>query len=338
LLDDALDALRGQTLPADEIEVIVVDDGSTDDTWSALQERAAGWPQLVAIHQENSGTPSVGRNNGLRRAHGRYVFFHDADDWMSADALRKLTSAADRLRSDIVVGRARVFGGRREVSMIRPAERADLIKDKVWTTLSAQKLFRRSFIERLRLEFCEDMVQGEDQVFVASALLSAGRVTTLTDDDYYFRRRDREDGGNLSRQPQSLQNKVLTSTRMTRLVTERVEKARQPMFLGRVMVRVLAPGLAGPFMNADAAERTAALAELQRTVLPHLAPRHLARASDDARLRLLVAARGNSDDLVTLNQWLRRGRPAEPPARLRPLLSADDLARSDSSGRPSHRS
>jgi glycosyltransferase involved in cell wall biosynthesis len=251
LLDDALDALRGQTLPADEIEVIVVDDGSTDDTWSALQERAAGWPQLVAIHQENSGTPSVGRNNGLRRAHGRYVFFHDADDWMSADALRKLTSAADRLRSDIVVGRARVFGGRREVSMIRPAERADLIKDKVWTTLSAQKLFRRSFIERLRLEFCEDMVQGEDQVFVASALLSAGRVTTLTDDDYYFRRRDREDGGNLSRQPQSLQNKVLTSTRMTRLVTERVEKARQPMFLGRVMVRVLAPGLAGPFMNAD---------------------------------------------------------------------------------------
>lgn len=320
-LQVALEALRGQTLAAEEVEVIVVDDGSTDDTWPYVKELADQWPQLMPLQQAHSGTPSAGRNVGLRRARGRYVFFHDSDDWMTADALRKLVAAADRLDSDVVVGRTRVFGGRRDVSLIRSAENADLIKDKVWTTLSAQKLFRRSLIDRLRLEFCEDMVQGEDQVFVASALLSARRVTTLTDDDYYVRIRTRVDGGNLSRQPQTLRNKLLTSTRMTQVVIERVDKDRQPRFLGRVMIKVLAPGLSGPFMRASEQERAQTLAELQATVLPHLTPGHLKRAPADARMRLLVAAHGTSTDLVELNRWLRRRQQGELPKRLQALLS-----------------
>lgn len=330
LLEGALDALRKQTLPADDLDVIVIDDGSSDGTWPYLQETAAGWPQLTVIQQPHSGHPSIARNLGLRRARGRYVFFHDADDWMPPDALRRLVADADRLKSDVVVGRARVIGGRHEASLIQTADDADLIKDKVWTTLSAQKLFRRSFLSRLRLEFSEDMIQGEDQVFVATALLSARRVTTRADDDYYVRRRTRPGGGNLSDQPQSLHNKVLTSTRMTRLVVERVDKARQPRFLTRVMIKVLAPGLAGPFMRATEAERDAALAELRRTVLPHLTPLHLERAEEDRRLRLLVAAHGTSADLVGLNEWLGRRRQGEPPAAVGRLIRTYDPTRSGS--------
>jgi hypothetical protein len=329
LLEGALEALRKQTLPADDREVIVIDDGSTDDTWAFLQETATSWPQLTIIKQPHSGHPSIGRNLGLRRARGRYVFFHDADDWMPPDALRRLVADADRLRSDVVVGRARVIGGRREASLIRTADDADLIKDKVWTTLSAQKLFRRSFLSRLRLEFCEDMIQGEDQVFVAAALLAARRVTTRADEDYYVRRRTRQGGGNLSDQPQSLHNKVLTSTRLTRLVIERAGKAQQTRLLTRVMIKVLAPGLAGPFMRATEAERDEALAELQRTVLPHLAPLHLERAEEDRRLRLLVAAHGTSAELVALNKWLARQQQGEPPDAVRRLIRTYDPGRSD---------
>lgn len=327
LLAEALDALREQTLPAHKVEVIVVDDGSTDDTWPYLQELAAGWPQLDPIHQPNSGRPSVGRNVGLRRARGRYMFFHDADDLMSPDALRRLTAAADRLRSDVVVGQTRIYGGRRDRTIIRPADSADLMKDKVWTTLSAQKLFRRRTIARLRLEFCEDMVQGEDQVFVATALLAARRVTTLTDDDYYLRRH-RTDGTNLSSRPQTLQNKMLTIRRLTDLIVQHVEEDRQPRFFDRVMVRGVAPALAKPFLQSTAAERAEALTELQQVVLPHLAARHLERASEAARMRLQVAAQGTCDDLLALNDWLGRRRQGEPPAAVRALFSSDDPARS----------
>lgn len=321
LITNALEKLRAQTLPAEQFEVIVIDDGSTDDTWPYLQDLAASWPQLHAIHQDNSGTPSVGRNVGLRRATGRYVFFHDADDWLNVDALRRLTSTADRLGSDVVIGRSRIYGGRHEASLIRAAADADLIEDKVWTTLSAQKLFRRALIERLGLWFYEDMVQGEDLVFTATALLNARRVTTLTDDDYYFRSRTRSDGGNLSDQPQTLHNKLLTSTRLTRVVLDHAPRGRQPRLLDRVMIKVLAPALGRPFMVAPAQERAAVLAELQETVLPYLAPRHLRRATEPARLRLQVAARGTSADLVALNRWLRR-QQGEPPPAVRELLSA----------------
>lgn len=307
LLAEALDALRDQTLAARSLEVIVIDDGSTDDTWSYLQERAADWPQLEPIHQANSGRPSVGRNVGLRRARGQYVFFHDADDLMTPDALRRLTAAADRYRSDVVVGRTRIIGGRRDRTIIRPAARADLMRDKVWTTLSAQKLFRRSELGRLGLEFCEDMVQGEDQVFVATALFAARRVTTLADDDYYIRRH-RTDGTNLSSRPQTLHNKMLTVLRLTDLIVHNVEPRRQPRFFDRVMVRGVAPALARPFLKATPAERADALDELQRVVLPHLAPRHLERASEAARMRLQVAAHGTCDDLLALNDRLGRAR------------------------------
>jgi len=307
LLAEALEALRDQTLPARSVEVIVVDDGSTDDTWPYLQEAAAAWPQLEPIHQANSGRPSVGRNVGLRRARGRYVFFHDADDLMTPDALRRLTTAADRFKSDVVVGRTRIINGRRDRTIIRPANQADLMRHKVWTTLSAQKLFRRSELSRLKLEFCEDMVQGEDQVFVAAALFAARRVTTLTDDDYYIRRH-RTDGTNLSTRPQTLDNKMLTVRRLTHLIVQNVPAARQSRFFDRVMIRGVAPALAAPFQRATPAERAEALDELQRDVLPHLVPRHLERASEAARMRLQVAAHGTCDDLLALNERLGRAR------------------------------
>ncbi|HEY9293129.1 MAG TPA: glycosyltransferase family 2 protein [Microlunatus sp.] len=306
-LAEALAAIRGQSLAAERIETIVVDDGSTDGTWPYLEELGADWPQLSSFRQPNSGRPSVARNVGIRNATGRYLFFHDADDWLATDALDRLTAAGEDFGADVVVGQVRIVGGeRRTVNRIRPAIDADLLEDRIWTTLSAQKLFRRALIDRLSLEFCEDMVQGEDQVFVAAALLSAQRVTSLTDSAYYFRRRGRTDS--LSRQPQTLQNKLLTGTRMTELIMEKVLPEQRSRYFDRVLVKVVAPSLGAPFMRADQTERDETLGELKRSVLPQLEPRHLQRAKEDSRLRLLVASRGSSQQLVELNEWIARGR------------------------------
>ncbi|SDT06217.1 glycosyltransferase family 2 protein [Microlunatus soli] len=307
LLAGALLALRAQTLPPEQLEVIVVDDGSTDDTWSDLEILAESWPQLWIFRQPNSGTPSVGRNVGLRRATGRFVFFHDADDWMPPYALQELVDRADTLDADVVVGRTRSIGIGHRHSRLREAADADLITDGVWRSLSAQKLFRRTLLQRLGLEFCEDMVQGEDQIFAATALLAARRVSTLTEKTYYVRRRDRGDGGNLSRRPQSLANKVLTCSRLTRQIEASVPVDQQPAYFRRVLLRTLAPALDGPFMNAGPEQQAAALTELQATVLPHLTDRLLATVSDARRLRLLIAATGTAEDLRHLNRRLRDG-------------------------------
>ncbi len=330
-LEDALKGLRCQTIDPAETEIIVIDDGSTDYTEEFLDQESHDWPQLIILRQENSGRPGAVRNVGLKRATGRHVFFHDADDWLAPHALERLVAAADEHGADIVIGRVRTIGaGVDRRSSIRPSLDADLIEDRVWNSLAPLKLFRRRLLQQRELSFPEDMAQGEDQVFVAAALFAASRVITLTDDDYYFRRR-RDDGGNLSRRAQTFDNKVLTTSRVTRLITENVPPEARSAYLERILLRTLPPGLGGPFMKASPAEREAGLTRLKRDVLPHLDDALLDRATDLARLRLSVAALGSVEDLVTLNRWI----PTRPvtvragavvydlPPELERLLPAD---------------
>ena len=103
---------------------------------------------------------------------------------------------------------------------------ADILDDGVWRSLTPHKLIRRSLIEDLGLRFCDDMVQGEDQVFMASCLFAARKISILGDKDLYHRRM-LTDGSNLSRQRQTLANKRLTTSRMVAvIVAERPRRAR----------------------------------------------------------------------------------------------------------------
>ncbi|MGJ3559518.1 glycosyltransferase family 2 protein [Streptomyces sp. INA 01156] len=88
------------------MEVIAVDDGSTDGTGECLEEFAGRAPMPVTvIRQANSGGPSGPRNIGLDRATGRYVFFLDADDRLGHEALQRMVAMADRAGTDVVLGR-----------------------------------------------------------------------------------------------------------------------------------------------------------------------------------------------------------------------------------------
>jgi glycosyltransferase involved in cell wall biosynthesis len=308
LLAVALDALAAQTLPADRFEVIVVDDGSTDGTWDYLTERAQEWPNLRVVQQPPSGRPSVGRNRGLTLAQGTYVFFHDADDYLDPDALRRLVDFADQHGSDVVVGRVTPVG--RPHTPAPPRDNivdADLIKNRIWNSLAPQKLFRRALIDRLAATFPEDQVQGEDQVFVATCLFAAGRISKLRDADYYFRR-TRDDGQNVSSQPQTLTNKLLTTTRMAGLIVENTAPGdRRDALFRRVLLDTLSPALNKPFQRADREERERFLAGVQREVLPHLTDEHLAGLKTAQQLRMLTARDGTVDQLVDLNQRIEAG-------------------------------
>jgi glycosyltransferase involved in cell wall biosynthesis len=100
----ALDSVLGQSLS--DIEVIVVNDGSTDDT----AEIVAGYPdpRVKLVSQENGGTMAA-RKTGIGNFSGDYVLFCDADDLLKPDALQNLYSAAMENGADIVKGKVRIL-------------------------------------------------------------------------------------------------------------------------------------------------------------------------------------------------------------------------------------
>ena len=96
-----LDALCAQTFG--DIEVLCVDDGSTDGSGSILAEYAGKDPRIRVFPQANSG-PAAARNLGLKNAGGRYVMFCDADDSYRPDCCERMLRAMTEKRPSAAVG------------------------------------------------------------------------------------------------------------------------------------------------------------------------------------------------------------------------------------------
>lgn len=189
-LRGALESVAAQSLPADRIEVIAVDDGSTDGG-GALLDALAG-DRLTVVHQENSGGPGAPRNRGLDLATGRFVFFLDADDRLGPEALERTVAMAERNGTDVVLGRQVGVGGRKIARGLFDAtiERTHVLDPGCdlfgRMSMAALQLFRRSLVEDAGLRFVEGVPSHEDQLFTAGAYLRARGVSVLADHDCYY--------------------------------------------------------------------------------------------------------------------------------------------------------
>ncbi|MDF3297481.1 glycosyltransferase family 2 protein [Streptomyces tropicalis] len=187
-LVECLASVEAQTLDPARIEVVAVDDGSTDGTGACLDEFAARVPMSVrVVHQENSGGPSGPRNVGLSRANGRYVFFLDADDRLGPEALERMVAMADENGTDVVLGKVEGINRTAPKSMWgRTVGRTDVFSSNIKFTLSAQKLFRRAMLERHGMRFDESLFTGEDALFTMEAYLRADGVSVVADHTCYY--------------------------------------------------------------------------------------------------------------------------------------------------------
>ncbi|SCL23883.1 Glycosyltransferase involved in cell wall bisynthesis [Micromonospora rhizosphaerae] len=188
-LTTCLTSLVEQTIGLERLEVVAVDDGSTDGSGAELDRFAQRYPgTFTVLHQPNSGGPAAPSNRALDRARGRYVFFIGSDDHLGPEALERLVAAADRWHSDIVLGRM-VGANKRYVHQAIYASteaQVDLFDSALPWSLSNTKLFRRDLIERHGLRFREDMPMGSDQPFTLEACLRAERISVLADYEYYY--------------------------------------------------------------------------------------------------------------------------------------------------------
>jgi CDP-glycerol glycerophosphotransferase len=193
-LGDCLDSIAAQTHP--DLEVIMVDDASTDHSAEIARAKAAADPRFTLLQPEHGG-PGGARNRGVERARGEYLAFVDGDDVLPANAYELLLHTLERSGSDFVSGAVDRVGpkgitpsalhslalkGRQTGTHVTRTPRL-LYDVSVWN-----KLFRRSFWDAHQLSYPEGVV-WEDLRLMTKAHVLARAVDVIPDIVYYWRER-----------------------------------------------------------------------------------------------------------------------------------------------------
>ncbi|MFH9548738.1 glycosyltransferase family 2 protein [Streptomyces sp. NPDC051445] len=188
-LTECLNSLVQQTIGRERLEIVAVDDGSTDDSGRELDRFAALYPDTVkVIHQANSGGPAAPSNRALELATGRYVYFIGSDDYLGEEALERMVKYADKHESDVVVGKMVGTNGRYVHQALFQHGDRDVRPDEpgVPFTLANTKLFRREMVEKYKLRFPEHMAVGSDQPFTIEALVRARKISVVASYTCYY--------------------------------------------------------------------------------------------------------------------------------------------------------
>jgi CDP-glycerol glycerophosphotransferase len=208
-IGECLDSLLDSTLRA--LEVIVVDDGSTDDTLAIARRYAAKDHRVKVFTQTNSGQ-GIARNVGVDHARGRFLTFIDADDTVPPQALALMVRTLEQTGSDFVVGSARRFLN----DTFRKTGWAHTVhqKDRFGVTIESFPLAMQDIIacnRVFRTEFWRAKVGGfrghiayEDHVPMLTAYVRAQKFDVLSRTTYNWR--IREDLTSTSQQKASLEN------------------------------------------------------------------------------------------------------------------------------------
>lgn len=177
-----------------DIEVILVDDGSQDRSAEIIREYVNKDFRVIGLFQENSGAPTA-RNYGLTMATGSYIQFIDSDDYMAEGALIKLVTALETTGADIAVGAYDTVNeeGKFIKNVIMPIEAGQYkIRDSrmelsLIPPMPGNKLFRASIIKNNNLEFEASLKQAQDLNFYLKTLLYAKTLVILNDITYHYR-------------------------------------------------------------------------------------------------------------------------------------------------------
>jgi glycosyltransferase involved in cell wall biosynthesis len=205
-LRQCLDSVVEQTLI--DIEVIIVNDGSTDNSSNIINEYLGRDERFTCVsHGVNEGLPEA-RNSGVLIAQGKYVIHLDSDDyWLDEGALEALYQTAEIDGCDVLK-----FNGLHHIngSCVRPIFNPEYIingsfesEKEFWQYRSIfLYFFKKQFLDENNLEFIRGINLGEDAIFLSSALPCSKRISTLPRTFYAYR----VDNLSLMRKPWTLEN------------------------------------------------------------------------------------------------------------------------------------
>lgn len=297
-----------QTIGTDRLEILVINDGSTDGTGAELDRLAAAHPRLTVLHQENSGGPAGPRNVGLERATGRYVFFLDADDYLGRETLARMVETADANGTDVVVGKMIGVNGRNAPTSMyhQNLARTDVFSSRVYWTLNPMKLFRRELVEQHKLRFRPELRVGQDQPFTSAAYLHAGGISVIADYDcVYWVKRD--DGGNNTSRTKGTEPRIRFMRAMFELVGEHVpEGPRRDHLLARHYSIDLPHTIRQLRREKHAGDRQTAFQDMRALFAQWYTEGAAAGLSVIERLLMELVRRGDLDDLLAASKYHRK--------------------------------
>ena len=197
-----LDSLVGQQFS--DYELLLINDGSTDDSDAICREYANKYPYVRYFAKENGGVSSA-RNLGLEQAEGEYILFADSDDYVSEDYFASLSDTLKNRAADLFMFGYRNFGGVStewdtgefyEDSETGIAERvASAVRKYLFSSLWS-KAFKRQIIEQHNIHFAKDLAIGEDQAFIFTYAMHIRSIGSIENHLYNV---DVSDGNSLSR-------------------------------------------------------------------------------------------------------------------------------------------
>ena len=197
-ISETLDSILAQSI--NDIEIILINDGSTDGSQVICERYENKYSQIKLIHQKNQG-PSAARNAGLLIAEGKYISFIDSDDWISPHFVKRIVDEAERYDADIIFVNAWVFDqttrtltpfydndlflklvGKNEAVAFNPRATAECFRLEP----AARKAYRKSFIDKINLKFPEGLY-FEDYPVHYYSLLTSKTVALIKDRLFYYR-------------------------------------------------------------------------------------------------------------------------------------------------------
>lgn len=196
-LSYCLQSIINQTIK--DLEIICVNDGSTDNSLSILEQYAKWDRRIQIINQVNSGS-SVARNKGLESASGEYILFVDSDDLLASNACERLYMEILQTQADVVVFGASIFPWIQEKDNGWLYEYLKIeLKDYKQDSINAffkeraskpfiwNKCYRRTLIDNNNIYFDKDLKLGEDSLFLFNLFPLIDRIIYIPDQLYSYR-------------------------------------------------------------------------------------------------------------------------------------------------------
>lgn len=208
-LRNCLDSIRNQTMQ--DIEIILVDDGSTDESGKICDEYATNDTRFIVIHIENSGVSNA-RNNGIKKANGKYIMMIDSDDWIEPNMCQSMYQAIENAGVDYcfcanynessagsiprnIFQNDMVFGGDEFRNEILTAT-LGLVGEKLKNPAKIDKLtpvwarlYKKEIIDEHQIKFIDmELLPSECLQFNFEYLLHCNSAIYINEPFYHYRR------------------------------------------------------------------------------------------------------------------------------------------------------
>lgn len=192
-LRQCIDALLGQTYR--DIEIVLINDGSIDESGSICDEYAQKDARIIVIHQNNQGVSSA-RNAALKIIRGDWVAFIDSDDWVERIMFERMLEIAEKTRADIVAcdlydesEQSTTYRNywnvaNRETELIFEGDER-LLYGLAYSPVLWNKLIKVDLLQGI--QFSVSCRYGEDTLFLSDAIIRAKRIVCLGQPLYHYR-------------------------------------------------------------------------------------------------------------------------------------------------------